>query len=402
MCPYDCLFCPTHRLTDSPPVRRARRLTGRRWYRNGCRSFGRALETRSRMTSPLALRVPIETELATILDRELDAALSGFDGRSPLLGGMARYHLGYVDASFQPLPDPEAARGKRFRPAIAMLCCGAVGGQLEAAGPLAAAIELLHNFTLIHDDIQDDSPLRRHRPTVWSLWTTAQAINAGDALFAVAHRALFRLAADGIAAELVLRIADAFDAMTLDIVDGQVRDLTFERRQDVSVDEYLTMIGGKTAAIVRFAAWAGALVGGANHARADQLAAFGQALGIGFQIQDDLLGIWGTEDETGKAAADDIRRKKQSLPLLVLRERCAPDDLSRLDEIYSSTVIGPDGIAGVLDLLAKHDVRAGVEKLVGHYHELAKDRLAAASISTENDAGARLSALVGRLAKRGH
>ena len=144
---------------------------------------------------------------------------------------MARYHLGYAgpDAA----PDQRAAdRGKRMRPAVALLAAGAAGGEPRAAAPVAAAIELLHNFTLIHDDIQDESPTRRHRPTVWTLWGIGQAINAGDALFAAAHLPLYRLARPAFRRSHAAS-PRAFDRMTIAIVEGQTLDLAFEARPDV-------------------------------------------------------------------------------------------------------------------------------------------------------------------------
>ena len=191
------------------------------------------------------------------------------------------------------------------------LAAGAAG-EPRAAAPVAAAVELLHNFTLIHDDIQDESPTRRHRPTVWSLWGVGQAINAGDALFAAAHLPLYRLASTDVSTDLTLRLVEAFDRMTITIVEGQTLDLSFEARPDVSPGEYLEMIAGKTAAIIRFGAWAGALLGGADEATASRWAEFGLALGLGFQVRDDQLGIWGVREATGKAPADDVRRRKQS------------------------------------------------------------------------------------------
>ena len=173
-------------------------------------------------------------------------------------------------------------RGKRIRPLLALLCAAAAGGDARRAAPLAAGVELLHNFTLVHDDIQDQSPTRRHRATVWKLWGAAQAINAGDALFAAAHLALFRLRQDASPPTWCCDLAAEFERMTIAIVGGQVLDLGFEGRNDVTPDAYLTMIAGKTAAIVRYAAWAGALLGGADAETADRFAEFGLALGSRF------------------------------------------------------------------------------------------------------------------------
>ncbi|HET7095226.1 MAG TPA: polyprenyl synthetase family protein, partial [Thermomicrobiales bacterium] len=270
--------------------------------------------TTMRHDRPAALT---EDRLDALIEPYLGDAVAALDGAAPLLAGMARYHLGAAAADLTPLPPGAVDRGKRIRPEVALLAAGAAGGDPAAAAPLGAAIELLHNFTLIHDDVQDESPTRRHRPTVWSVWGVGQAINAGDALFAAAHLPLYRLIDAGAAPPLALRLLEGFDRMTIAIVVGQTLDLGFEGRADVAPADYLDMIDGKTAAIVRFAAWAGALLGGADEAAAERFAAFGRALGLGFQVQDDLLGVWGEPAQTGKAPADDIRRRKQSLPILL-------------------------------------------------------------------------------------
>jgi geranylgeranyl diphosphate synthase type I len=340
-----------------------------------------------------------ESDLNQLIDSAMTAALAALDGPAPLVDGMARYHLGQVDADFAPNPDERAAQGKRMRPAIALLTCEAAGGAMETAAPLAAAVELLHNFTLVHDDIQDQSPTRRHRPTVWSVWGIAQAINAGDALFAAAHIALYQLRYRDIDDGLILNLSDAFDRMTLSIVAGQALDLQFEERDDVSPDEYLTMIAGKTAAIVRYAAWGGALLAGADDERANDFAAFGQALGFGFQIRDDILGIWGTAADTGKEA-DDIRRRKQSLPILVLRSRAGAADSAELRALYRRPEINDQGAARVRALLTKYGVREIVERQVAEYHDQARTALLAATGSEPVSARETLLTTVESLALR--
>ncbi len=328
------------------------------------------------------------------------AAMTTLHGPAPLLNGMAAYHLGWVDRSFVPVPHGSNDKGKRIRPLLALLCCEAAGGNAQTAAPLAAALELLHNFTLIHDDIQDHSPTRRHRPTVWALWGNAQAINAGDALFAAAHLALLRLREGGSNSGLILDLLEAFDRMTIDIVAGQVQDLSFESRQDVTPDDYLQMISGKTSAIVEYAAWAGALLGGASPVRASMFREFGLALGLGFQIQDDLLGVWGTVAQTGKAAADDIRRKKQSYPILLLRAAMGGEGLAELEALYQSTEIEPSGINRVLTMLEEHCIRLQVEERVRFLHDQARDSLLRACPDDANPARDLLLTKVEALALR--
>jgi geranylgeranyl diphosphate synthase type I len=338
-------------------------------------------------------------DVDALIDPYLRAAVAALDGGAPLLAGMARFHLGAVDADLAPLPPGAVDRGKRIRPAVALLAAGAAGGDPAVAAPLGAAIELLHNFTLIHDDVQDESPARRHRPTVWSLWGVGQAINAGDALFAAAHLPLYRLLDRGVAAPLALRVLEGFDRMTIAIVVGQTLDLGFEGRADVTPAGYLGMIDGKTAAIVRFAAWAGALLGGADDAVAERFAAFGRAVGLGFQVQDDLLGVWGAAAQTGKAPADDIRRRKQSLPILLLRERSDAATRAELDALYAAPTIDREGVARVLALLACADVRPAVEAQVAAFHDEARSALLAAA-PRANPWRDRLLDLVERLAIR--
>jgi geranylgeranyl diphosphate synthase type I len=335
-----------------------------------------------------------------LIEPALINAVSALDGRAPLLAGIVRYHLGYAGRDLAPLDAEAVDRGKRIRPAVALLTAGAAGGNPQSAAPVGAALELLHNFTLIHDDVQDESPTRRHRPTVWKLWGVGQAINAGDALFAAAHLPLYGLSSSGVAANLTLRLLEAFDRMTIDIVEGQTMDLGFEARPDVSPGEYLEMIEGKTAAIVRFAAWAGALLAGADEAAVSRWAEFGLELGLGFQIRDDLLGIWGTPEETGKAAADDVRRRKQSLPILMLRERLDADERAMLNRLYSATNVDDLGVAEVLALLEREAVRPDLEAEIAGYHDRATAALLAAAQPGSNPARDHLHVLVERLSSR--
>ena len=342
------------------------------------------------------------TALDALLAPELNAALNEIEGSAPLLSRMVRYHLGMVDSAGAPLPASSRieVQGKRMRPLLTMLGCLAAGGQAEDAAPVAAAVELLHNFSLIHDDIQDRSPNRRHRPTVWRVWGDAQAINAGDALFAAAHLAVLNTRTDVVPAEKVVDLAAEFNRMTIAIVRGQVLDLAFEGRSDITPDDYLTMISGKTAAIVRYAAWAGALVGGATPDDARNFADFGLALGIGFQIRDDLLGIWGSPEETGKEVADDIRRRKQTLPILRLRAAANAEDTAILDNLYRQERIDEEGVAVVLGLLGKYEIQRQILAEIDAAHEQASSALSDLASAGTNEGLQGLAALIARMRDR--
>lgn len=243
------------------------------------------------------------------------------------------YHLGLTDLAGH--PSPEAGLGKGIRPMVCLCAATAVGGKAADALDVAAAIELTHEFSLIHDDIQDGDRLRRGRPTLWAEVGIAQAINAGDALFAIA-RSLLSAADPPFGASTALAICALYDEACLRLAEGQQQDIAFEAGAPVSEPAYLQMVRDKTGAILGAAAALGALAGGAARDTAARLAAYGDALGVAFQIQDDVLGLWGDPRLTGKPAGNDLRRRKRSLPILrglahpslgpVLAERLARPD----------------------------------------------------------------------------
>ena len=342
-------------------------------------------------------------DFTALLEGELHLSIDKLEGQAPLLSRMVRFHLGWIDAAGDATDTDtrEAVRGKRIRPQLAFLSCAAATGEPALAAPLAAAIELLHNFTLIHDDIQDRSPNRRHRATVWRIWGDAQAINAGDVLFATAQCALLRTDTSRVPAETLLHLIDEFNQATISIVRGQVLDLEFERQATVTTDEYLTMIGGKTAAIMRYAAWAGAIVGGATESTASRLGDLGEALGIGFQIRDDILGIWGACEATGKDQADDIRRRKKSLPILMLLESAAGEQAERLTTLYDMDEIDESGVAEVLRLLDDYDIQTRATARVAHYHDVAESALRTSTGSFSEASASDLETMIRRLDTRG-
>jgi geranylgeranyl diphosphate synthase type I len=203
---------------------------------------------------------------------------------------------------------------------LTLLCSEACDGDRDDALPAAVAVELLHNFSLIHDDIQDRDELRRGRPTLWKLWGVAQAINAGDAMFAMAHLAIERLRERDVPATRIIKALRIFDETSIALTVGQHLDLSFETRADVSVNEYMTMIQGKTGALIHAACAIGAITAGAPAERVDALGNFGAWLGIAFQLQDDVLGIWGDPDRTGKQDSD-LRHRKKTMPVLYAAEK---------------------------------------------------------------------------------
>lgn len=254
--------------------------------------------------------------LATTYLQPLDAVMRDVVSRhlpdEPGFGVMLRYALGWEDEKGNPYHHPT---GKRLRPIMLLLCAHALHDEWQKALPAAAAVELLHNFSLIHDDIQDASPLRHRRPTVWKVWGIPNAINAGDAMFTLAYAALADLTAT-VSAPNMVHIWQVFNHTNLELTRGQHLDMRFETQLSVSVDEYISMIKGKSAALIATCARLGAFIASGNADQAAHFAEFGLNLGIAFQIRDDILGIWGEEAITGKSASTDIDSRKKSLPVL--------------------------------------------------------------------------------------
>ena len=260
---------------------------------------------------------------------------------------MLAYHLGWTD---------HGKTGKRIRPLLCLLSCTAAGGDWRQALPIAAAVELIHNFSLLHDDIQDNSPLRHGRPTVWTRWGAAQAINAGDAMFTLAYLAPHRLRAAGVSETITLTCLADLTQTCLFLTQGQYLDMAYEQRAQISVAEYLTMIEKKTAVLIGAAVRLGARVAGAPPERLEAFYRFGWNLGMAFQLQDDLLGIWGDPAVTGKSAASDLEKRKKSLPVVFGLERSPA-----FATAYAAPHQGGESVAALADQLAAVGAQAEVE-----------------------------------------
>ncbi|MFG2981228.1 polyprenyl synthetase family protein [Streptomyces sp. NPDC048258] len=216
---------------------------------------------------------------------------------------VAEYHLGWRDRTGAPAA---AGAGKSIRPALVLAAARAVGGREEDALGAAAAVELVHNFTLLHDDVIDRDPTRRHRATAWRVFGSSEAIVAGDAMAALA----VRLVADRT--EAVTRLSDC----VIELCEGQYEDCSFETRTTVALAEALAMAEAKTGALLGAACALGGLYGGAPPAVTAALDAFGRGIGVGFQLIDDLLGIWGDPEVTGKPVGADLAARKKSMPVV--------------------------------------------------------------------------------------
>jgi geranylgeranyl diphosphate synthase, type I len=311
-------------------------------------------------------------ELAAVVDTELRA----FFDRLPAASfyDIMRYQLGWKD---ERLEDTQAWAGKRIRPALCLLACEAAGGQPAQALPAALAIELVHNFTLIHDDIEDGDHLRRNRATVWSLWGVPQALNVGDGMHVLAKRALLEDAASKPDVDRLVELSLYLDETCLRLCEGQHLDLHYQDVWDVSVQDYLNMISGKAAALIGCAAYSGAALATPDAALRARYRAFGENIGLAFQIRDDVLAIWGEQEVTGKPAADLAKRKK-TLPVIYAREHASPDVAARLQAALS----GPDevDVPEVHAILEATGARQWTIKQAGAYREAALAALEATGI----------------------
>ncbi|MGH2448471.1 MAG: polyprenyl synthetase family protein [Chloroflexota bacterium] len=313
------------------------------------------------------------------IDREIDAWISLTEA-APIFQDMLRYQLGFVDANLQPR---QAPGGKRFRPILCLLATEGAGGDWREALPAAASIELLHNFSLIHDDIEDHDPERHHRPTVWKLWGEPQAINAGDGMFALAGRAVLAATQDP---EVANEVAEAYQDTSFKLTEGQYLDMSFESRESVSAGEYVRMIDLKTGALVAFSTWSGAAIGGGGDDVRHALREFGLLLGRAYQIHDDIMGIWGSKEATGKEAGMDLRNRKKTLPLLISLERSSADQADTLQAFFSGRSDDLDEVRKVLGVTGARDE---AERQVQASLDAALEALDRAHLEREATAGLR-------------
>jgi len=291
-------------------------------------------------------------EMRPSIEEELQQTLNHlFSGDCEELQTMMAYHMGWEGAG-----EGDDAQGKRIRPILLLLCTEAAGASWREGLPAAAAVEYLHSFSLIHDDIQDQSPLRRGRETIWKRWGIAQAVNAGDFMFAMAHLAMLRPGTP-ISAEVVIRASQILHHTSIQLTKGQFLDMSYEKQRNVPLENYWPMISGKTAALIGCCTEIGALMGGADEPALRAFREFGIYLGLAFQVQDDWLGIWGDTALTGKSIESDLVSGKKTLPILFslsLKEK--------FSKRWHSGPIQPEEVTDLARLLSEEGVKEYVEK----------------------------------------
>src|SRR5213594_2827328 len=316
-------------------------------YRRGALPPG----PRSRHLSSIAVSSrSLEGHIAAI-DEEIRSVLSQAEPALQPFYGMMLYHLGL---------DATAPSGKRLRPLLCTLLFEAIAGDATAALPAAAASELLHNFTLIHDDIEDQDPARHHRPTVWNVRGVPQAINAGDGMFAVSRLAVQRLR--GFPAERVLAFAGLVDRACMQVCEGQFLDISFETRTDVTTERYRAMAAKKTGALFAAAAQGAALLATDDTKVREALARFGDAFGQAFQAYDDVLGIWASTERTGKVEMNDLTKRKKTLPVVVGFERAQGKTRERLAALFAPPApLSSESAEQIREILDELGVRALID-----------------------------------------
>ncbi len=283
-------------------------------------------------------------ELVSETEQEILRLISDRDGPTAGLYAMMRYHLGL---------DGSGSSGKRMRPLLGLLAYSSIAGDFRAALPGAAAVEFGHNFSLVHDDIEDGDRERRHRATLWALHGIPQAINAGDMLFTLSRVALHRLSELGFSDAKVLRLMRLYDMTCLALCEGQYLDIwASERTEPMSVELYFDMIGRKTAALIAASVEAGALLATDDENVISRYRAFGWALGVAFQLNDDLLGIWGEQAQTGKEPTD-VARHKMTLPVLYAFEHAGPEDRALLEAVWRTDAPQDGQVAEAVALIER-------------------------------------------------
>jgi geranylgeranyl diphosphate synthase type I len=308
------------------------------------------------------------------------------------LHAMLSYHLGWVGEGAG-----AKAQGKRVRPLLVLLSAEAAGGIWNRALACAAAVELVHNFSLIHDDIQDQSAERRGRPTLWAKWGEALAINAGDSMFALAHMALGQLETC-CPPEVYIEAAQVLPATSLHLTQGQYLDLAYEQAGQVELAAYWPMVGGKTAVLFASCTRLGALVAGAPEATVADYARFGEQLGLAFQVHDDLLGIWGNSKQTGKSVYSDLASGKKSLPVLFGLDKGGDFAKRWGQHDWAAGAPSAQAIEEMAALLEAEGARAYTEEQAARLTDEALNALREAG--PEEQAGKALRQLADELVKR--
>jgi len=271
---------------------------------------------------------------------------------------------------YEPIKYSLDAGGKRIRPVLVLAACNLFSDDIKAAVPSALAIEIFHNFTLLHDDIMDKADLRRNRPTVHKKWNENIAILSGDAMVIKAYQQIIKSPKENL-----VPIVELFNQTAIEVCEGQQYDMNFEQRQEVSENEYLEMIRLKTSVLVAASLKIGALAAGANQSEAQKLYQFGLNLGLAFQLQDDYLDVYGDPLKFGKKIGGDIVANKKTYMLIKAKQLADKEDLSTINHLLNQNNNPDKKVAGMIAIFDKLDIKQVVKSKMEAYYHLAMDAL---------------------------
>ena len=311
--------------------------------------------------------------------RALEEELSeGFSSRQGFLYYLLRYHLGWIDQRGQPEDSPMP---RHFQPMLALVACDVLAGDFRPALPVAAAIELVYNFTLVHGEVQASRIDAQDRPSIWWVWGPAQAINAGDGLHAMGRATIMRLGQRGIGAERLLKAVETLDRTCLTLCEGQYMDLSFQDQLMVTSRDYYDMIERKTGTLTGCSAELGALAAGADDTVCNQFREMGSRLGMAWQITQDIAELWGQRGDG--ITPSNILNKKKSLPLIYTLESSGTSAKRELGRIYMKRVLEPEDVSRIIAILEEAGARQYSEARARELMEQATAALADVDLTEE-------------------
>ncbi|MCH2309461.1 MAG: polyprenyl synthetase family protein [SAR202 cluster bacterium] len=296
-------------------------------------------------------------------DNELKNSLSSVHSQAY---SMLRYCMGWEDINGESV---DSHSGKGLRPSLCLFVSDATGTGLHQSAQVATSIELIHNFSLVHDEIQDLDKIRHHRPTIWTIWGKRKSLIAGNLMQVAAHNTINLI--DFVDENSKASISNLLGKACIQMLEGQNLDLLFEKNDSIELEDYLHMISLKTGALLRASLNLGAVLNVKDPNILNAIDQTGKALGYAFQIRDDILGVWGTEDVTGKPVGADIRRKKKSLPIVHAMGFESGKYANELKKIYSHSEISDDDVNQVLEIMNQIKTREYAEDLTNNYLEAA-------------------------------
>ena len=287
---------------------------------------------------------------------------------------MMRYYMGWADVSGNAVL---AETGKYLRPSLCLLSAEATGADLRKALPVAVSLELIHNFSLIHDDIEDQDEIRHHRKTLWAEWGIPKALMAGDLMFVLANRYLL---GSNLTVDNYETCSNLLNEACLRMIEGQYLDLAYEGKFDLSVDDYMAMVSRKTGALLRCSVDSGVALGHCTTVQNDHFDNAASALGNAFQIRDDILGTWGDQNSTGKPVGADIRRKKNALPMVHMMNSLGEKSLQNMTMLMETDTLDEHSVQLILDLMGSFETYEFCQNLVEHLCSKAMSEIVCAEV----------------------